>query len=184
MSPPDSIPVLQMLVRLTNARRVVEVGVFTGCVTKQPPPHCLLTSAVFVASCTAFGSQRRLRFAGDTMFVTLAHGSKYLAYFKHVCNCWSCRYTALGMALALPPGGKLIACDITDEYPAIGALHGADYPGLLPRCLSGACTRSCPELALMRWTAAAQGSRFGNGQVLPIRLICALRRPPTLWQTS
>ena len=31
-SPPDSIPILQMLVRLTNAQRVVEVGVFTGCV--------------------------------------------------------------------------------------------------------------------------------------------------------
>jgi len=33
-----------------------------------------------------------------------------------------CRYTALGMALALPADGKLIACDITDEYPSIGAL--------------------------------------------------------------
>lgn len=29
-SPPDSIPLLQMLVRLTNAQKVVEVGVFTG----------------------------------------------------------------------------------------------------------------------------------------------------------
>lgn len=30
-------------------------------------------------------------------------------------------YTALAMALALPDGGKLYACDITDEYPSIGA---------------------------------------------------------------
>ena len=29
------------------------------------------------------------------------------------------------MALALPAGGKLIACDITDEYPSIGALQVA-----------------------------------------------------------
>ena len=27
------------------------------------------------------------------------------------------------MALALPAGGKIIACDITDEYPSIGALR-------------------------------------------------------------
>jgi len=58
-SPPDSIPLLQMLVKLTQAEKIVEVGVFTG-------------------------------------------------------------YTALGMALALQPGGRLIACDITDEYPSIG----------------------------------------------------------------
>ena len=43
------------------------------------------------------------------------------------------RYTALGMALALQPGGRLIACDITDEYPAIGA------------CL---CPSSCPHSIL------------------------------------
>lgn len=30
LSPPDSIAILQMLVRLTHAKRVVEVGVFTG----------------------------------------------------------------------------------------------------------------------------------------------------------
>ena len=34
-SPPDSIPLLQMLVRLTNARKVVEVGVFTGKIHRQ-----------------------------------------------------------------------------------------------------------------------------------------------------
>ena len=29
-SPPDSIPLLQMMVMLTQAKKVVEVGVFTG----------------------------------------------------------------------------------------------------------------------------------------------------------
>ena len=29
-SPPDSIPLLQMLVKLTQAEKIVEVGVFTG----------------------------------------------------------------------------------------------------------------------------------------------------------
>ena len=42
-SPPDSIPILQMLVRLTNARRVVEVGVFTGC---EHPPAAISTVCV------------------------------------------------------------------------------------------------------------------------------------------
>ena len=30
VSPPDSIPILQLLLKLTNAKKVVEVGVFTG----------------------------------------------------------------------------------------------------------------------------------------------------------
>lgn len=29
-------------------------------------------------------------------------------------------YTSLGMALALPEGGRIYACDISDEYPAVG----------------------------------------------------------------
>ncbi|CAL8470927.1 g10469 [Coccomyxa elongata] len=58
-SPPDSIPLLQLLVHLVNAKKIVEVGVFTG-------------------------------------------------------------YTSLGMALALPEGGRIYACDISDEYPAVG----------------------------------------------------------------
>ncbi|CAL5228799.1 g11996 [Coccomyxa viridis] len=58
-SPPDSIPLLQMMVKLTQAKKIVEVGVFTG-------------------------------------------------------------YTALGMALMLPEGGVLHACDISAEYPAVG----------------------------------------------------------------
>ena len=30
VSPPDSIPILQLLLKLTKAKKVVEVGVFTG----------------------------------------------------------------------------------------------------------------------------------------------------------
>jgi predicted O-methyltransferase YrrM len=58
-SPPDSIPILQMLARLTDAKLIVEVGVFTG-------------------------------------------------------------YATLGMALALPPDGQLIACDVSRDYTSVG----------------------------------------------------------------
>ena len=61
-SPPDSIPILQMLARLTEARLIVEVGVFTG-------------------------------------------------------------YATLGMALALPSDGTLIACDVSREYTSIGVFY-------------------------------------------------------------
>ncbi len=30
-------------------------------------------------------------------------------------------YTSLGMALALPEGGTIDACDISSQYPAVGA---------------------------------------------------------------
>jgi predicted O-methyltransferase YrrM len=58
-SPPDSIPILQMLAKLTEARLIVEVGVFTG-------------------------------------------------------------YATLGMALALPSDGRLIACNVSREFTSIG----------------------------------------------------------------
>ena len=57
-SPPDSIPLLQMLVRLTQAKNVVEVGVFTGkphaqATLKAPAPKPLTMSLfkVIVVSC-------------------------------------------------------------------------------------------------------------------------------------
>lgn len=59
LSPPDSIAILQMLAKLTSAKNIIEVGVFTG-------------------------------------------------------------YTTLGMALTLPPDGRLIACDVSTEYPSVG----------------------------------------------------------------
>ena len=34
-SPPDSIPLLQMMVKLTQAKKIVEVGVFTGDLTQH-----------------------------------------------------------------------------------------------------------------------------------------------------
>ena len=55
---PDQVQFLQLLVRLTNARRCIEVGVFTG-------------------------------------------------------------YSALGVALALPPDGTIVACDVSEEYTEI-----------------------------------------------------------------
>lgn len=57
-SGPDQVQFLQLLVRLINARRCIEVGVFTG-------------------------------------------------------------YSALGVALALPPDGSIVACDVSEEYTAV-----------------------------------------------------------------
>jgi caffeoyl-CoA O-methyltransferase len=54
----DQVQFLQLLVRLTGARRCIEVGVFTG-------------------------------------------------------------YSSLGVALALPDDGKIVACDVSEEYTAI-----------------------------------------------------------------
>lgn len=59
VSPPDSVAILQQLLRLVGAKLVIEVGVFTG-------------------------------------------------------------YTTLGMALALPGDGRLIACDVSEEFANIG----------------------------------------------------------------
>ena len=56
---PEQGALLQMLVRLTGARRTIEVGVFTG-------------------------------------------------------------YSALAVALALPPDGRILACDVSDEYTRVG----------------------------------------------------------------
>lgn len=56
---PDQVHFLQWLVRLTGARRCLEVGVFTG-------------------------------------------------------------YSALGVALALPPDGRVVACDVSEEYTSVG----------------------------------------------------------------
>lgn len=36
-SPPDSIPLLQMMIKLTQARKIVEVGVFTGVHLSRSP---------------------------------------------------------------------------------------------------------------------------------------------------
>src|SRR5579872_1863336 len=54
----DQVQFLQLLVRLTGARRCIEVGVFTG-------------------------------------------------------------YSALGVALALPADGRIVACDVSEEYTAV-----------------------------------------------------------------
>jgi predicted O-methyltransferase YrrM len=56
---PEQGALLQMLVKLTGARRTIEIGVFTG-------------------------------------------------------------YSALAVALALPPDGRILACDVSDEYTRVG----------------------------------------------------------------
>ena len=42
-SPPDSIPLLQMMVKLTQAKKIVEVGVFTGATLPIGQPYLLVT---------------------------------------------------------------------------------------------------------------------------------------------
>lgn len=59
---PEQAQLMQLLVRLTGARRALEVGVFTG-------------------------------------------------------------YSGLAVALALPPDGRLLACDVSEEYTAIAQRH-------------------------------------------------------------
>ena len=61
---PEQGQFMQLLLKLMGARRVVEVGVFTG-------------------------------------------------------------YSSLAMALALPPGGRILACDVSEEYTAVARRHWA-----------------------------------------------------------
>ena len=135
-SPPDSIPILQMLVRITNARRVVEVGVFTGCAA---PSQSLPTRAIccegldesMVDMCAESESiNEALWLDEDGPYFGCPRQELRWGSPGWLVKAWTqttltvgdvSRYTALGMALALPADGKLIACDITDEYPSIGA---------------------------------------------------------------
>jgi len=63
--PPEQGQLLQVLIRMTGARRVIEVGVFTG-------------------------------------------------------------YSSLAMALALPPDGRIVACDISEEYTGTARRYWAE----------------------------------------------------------
>ena len=63
--PPEQGQLLQVLIRMTGARRVIEIGVFTG-------------------------------------------------------------YSSLAMALALPPDGQILACDISDEYTQVARRYWAE----------------------------------------------------------
>ena len=63
----------------------------------------------------------------------IAHAKKD-ARFKPMHACAG--YTALGMALALPEGGVVHACDISPEYPAVGApAMCTNFAGLRERML-------------------------------------------------
>jgi predicted O-methyltransferase YrrM len=63
--PPEQGQLLRVLVRMAGARRVIEIGVFTG-------------------------------------------------------------YSSLAMALALPPDGRIVACDISDEYTQVARRYWAE----------------------------------------------------------
>lgn len=63
--PPEQAQFFQILIRMTGARRIVEIGVFTG-------------------------------------------------------------YSSLAMALALPPDGRIVACDISDEYTRIARRYWSE----------------------------------------------------------
>lgn len=75
----DQVQFLQLLVKLTGARRCIEVGVFTG-------------------------------------------------------------YSALGVALALPEEGRIVACDVSDEYTAVARRywHLAGVSEKIELCLAPA----------------------------------------------
>ncbi len=63
--PPEQGQLFQILIRLSGARRVIEVGVFTG-------------------------------------------------------------YSSLSMALALPPDGRIVACDVSDEYTRVARRYWSE----------------------------------------------------------
>jgi predicted O-methyltransferase YrrM len=52
-SPPASIPLLQMLVKLTQANKIVEVGVFTGAALTSLGQHYPFNS-LCLDTCTAY----------------------------------------------------------------------------------------------------------------------------------
>lgn len=59
-------------------------------------------------------------------------------------------YTTLAMALSLPEGGKIVACDISDEYATIGAKPASVVPAALHagfETLQTSCVLSC-----LSWT--------------------------------
>ena len=126
-SPPDSIPILQILAKLTEARLIVEVGVFTG-------------------------------------------------------------YATLGMALALPSDGQLIACDISREFTSIGLpCCSRSRPTDVPSAqMSHALCKNLYDLCML----SMQDSHTGKPQVLLIRSTCGLRpqqalsMPCSRWSTS
>lgn len=97
-SPPDSIPVLQMFLRLVHAKRAIEVGVYTG--TYGPFKGKSLAAGLFTRS--------------------LQEKCKYSVSYRGLECCVCTGFVTLGLALALPDDGRVIACDITDEYPSVG----------------------------------------------------------------
>jgi len=71
--PPEEGQFLQLLVKMTGARRTIEIGVFTG-------------------------------------------------------------YSSLSVALALPEDGRIVACDISDEFTSVARWYWAEAGGRFPGC--------------------------------------------------
>ena len=87
-------------------------------------------------------------------------------------------YTSLGMALALPEGGKIYACDISDDYPAVGrkllqdAIHLAMLMGLHVIGDSKSFVLHFKTLEVIRVCCCPQESLFGKQLGWRTRLTC------------
>lgn len=104
LSPPDTIAILQFLLHISSARTVIDIGTFTGSHVIQ---------------------RYQLQESVATISMPLSHTALWNVYDTAGLHAG---YTALGMALGVPPEGRVYTLDINDDYvklgeiPSLGAL--------------------------------------------------------------
>ncbi len=126
-SPPDSL--LQKLVQRTSARRVVEVGFFTGCV--HPSAVHALYAAADVKRARGVQCTNQIEPRLQRQYLPVIGASSGVIVTTYSVKphraCSACQSVLLQVlcsrhvALALMAGGKLIAYGATDEHGSEGA---------------------------------------------------------------
>lgn len=101
-SPPDSIAILQLLVKLSNAKTVIEVGVFTGMRFYCSPPSMFCGFYWFTGHLFTVRKSWRYRPLASSLRLWLS-GTLHLSWYIFICNsyfpsfCWSSFCTAAGL---------------------------------------------------------------------------------------